>query len=199
MPLLLAGLGAVAGVASLVGEWLVMTVPDGGPGPDSSIEVPAGLSEVGGFGVGYLVGLLGLVCIVALALRGTAAIRPNARLAGLTLTGALLALLIAAATTLDDPAQRSLLYTAQEGFRAEYGRGLVMAFVACLLLGAALRLPAAALDGGPAGPAADDDLAGGAGRGWRRRQEPIEEDGRSEPADLTVTSAVPFAHPEPPR
>ncbi|MET8305726.1 hypothetical protein [Micromonospora sp. NPDC005173] len=204
VPLLLAGLGAVAGVASLVGEWLVMTVPDGGPDGNTAIEVPAGLSEVGGFGVGYLVGLLGLVCIVALALRGTAAVRPNARLAGLTLAGALLALLVAAVATLDDPAQRSLLYSSQDGFRAEYGRGLVMAFVACVLLGVALRLapaaPAApeAPDAGPAeGDRAGDD---GTGRGWRRRRDPdpIDEDGRPAPADLTVTSAVPFAHPEPP-
>ncbi|MEV4654491.1 hypothetical protein [Micromonospora sp. NPDC049301] len=200
LPLLLAVLGAVAGVASLVGEWLVMTLPDGGPDGNSSIEVPAGLSEVGGFGVGYLVGLLGLVCLVALALRGTASVRPNARLAGLTLAGALLALLVAAVATLDDPAQRSLLYSAQDGFRAEYGRGLVMAFVACVLLGVALRLaPAAAPPGPAAGPDGDGPTGDDAtGRGWRRRRDrdPVDEDGPPAPADLTVTPAAPFARPE---
>ncbi|MBQ0903661.1 hypothetical protein [Micromonospora sp. U21] len=201
LPLLLAGLGAVAGVASLVGEWLVMTLPNGGPEGNSTIEVRVGVSEVGGLGVGYLVGLLGLVCTVALALRGTAAVRPNARLAGLTLTGALLALLAAATGTLDDPGQRSLYYSPQDGFGVEYGRGLVMAFTACVLLGLALRLAAAAPIGAPAGPAADD--RGGddaAGRGWRRRRDrdPVDEDGPPAPADLTVTSAVPFARPEPP-
>ncbi|MCO1596274.1 hypothetical protein M8C17_14020 [Micromonospora sp. RHAY321] len=197
LPLLLAALGAVAGVASLVGEWLVMTVPDAGPDGNSAIEVPAGLSEVGGFGVGYLVGLLGLVCVLALALRGTAAVRPNARLVGLTLVGALLALLVAAVATLDDPAQRSFLFSAQDGFRAEYGRGLVMAFVACVLLGVALWLAPTA-SGGPAeDDGADDDTVG---RGWRRRRDrdPIDEDGRAAPADLTVTPAVPFARPESP-
>ncbi|MFF0368783.1 hypothetical protein [Micromonospora sp. NPDC005087] len=201
LPLLLAGLGAVAGVASLVGEWLVMTMPNGGPEGNTTIEVPVGVSEVGGLGVGYLVGLLGLVCTVALALRGTATVRPNARLAGLTLAGALLALLAVATGTLDDPSERSLYYSPQDGFGVEYGRGLVMAFIACVLLGLALRLPAAAAIGAPAGPAEDDRAGdGAAGRGWRRRRDrgPIDEDGPPPPADLTVTSAAPFARPEPP-
>ncbi|SCE87535.1 hypothetical protein GA0070607_2656 [Micromonospora coriariae] len=200
LPVLLAGLGAVAGVASLVGEWLVMTVPNGGPEGNTTIEVPAGVSEVGGLGVGYLVGLLGLVCTVALALRGTAAVRPNARLAGLTLVGALLALLAAATVTLDDPGERNLFYSPQEGFKVEYGRGMVMAFTACVLLGLALRLAEAAPIGAQAGPTEDDRAGdGAAGRGWRRRRDrdPID-DGPPPPADLTVTSAAPFARPEPP-
>ncbi|MBM0232122.1 hypothetical protein JNW91_09770 [Micromonospora sp. STR1_7] len=194
LPLLAAGLGAVAGVASMVGEWLVMTLPNGGPEGTSSIEVPAGVSEIGGFGVGYLVGLLVLVCAVALALRGTAAVRQNARLVGLTLAGALLALLVAATATLNDPGQRNFFYSPQDGFRAEYGRGLVMAFVACVLFAAALRLaPSAPVDDEEAGDAS-------AGWGWRRRQrDPVEaEDGLPAPADLTVTSATPFARPEHP-
>ncbi|SIN27075.1 hypothetical protein [Micromonospora cremea] len=201
VPLLLAGLGAVAGVASLVGEWLVMTLPNSGPEGNTTIEVPVGISEVGGLGVGYLVGLLGLVCAVALALRGTAAVRPNARVAGLTLTGALLALLAAATGTLDDPGQRSVYFSPQDGFEVEYGRGLVMAFVACVLLGLALRLAAAAPIGAPAGPM-EDDRAGddAAGWGWRRRRDrdPVDEDDLPAPADLTVAPAVPFARPEPP-
>ncbi|PWR13585.1 hypothetical protein DKT68_00880, partial [Micromonospora acroterricola] len=186
LPLLLAGLGAVAGVASLVGEWLVMTLPNGGPEGNSTIEVPVGVSEVGGLGVGYLVGLLGLVCTVALALRGTAAVRPNARLVGLTLAGALLALLAAATGTLDDPGERSLYYSPQDGFGVEYGRGLVMAFTACVLLGVALRLAPAAPTGTPTGPAEDDRVADTtAGRGWRRRRDrdPVDEDGLPAPAD----------------
>ncbi|MGI5524601.1 hypothetical protein ACQEUX_27200 [Micromonospora sp. CA-259024] len=201
LPLLLAGLGAVAGVASLVGEWLVMSLPNGGPEGDATIEVPAGVSEVGGFGVGYLVGLLGLVCTVALALRGTAAVRPNARLAGLTLAGALLALLVAATATLNDPGQRNFFYSPQDGFRAEYGRGLVMAFAACVLLGAALRLAPAAAPGALTGPSEDDRPGdGSATRSWRRRRDrdPVEEDGLPAPADLTVTPAAPFARPETP-
>ncbi|MEU7840815.1 hypothetical protein AB0B39_07585 [Micromonospora sp. NPDC049114] len=193
LPLLLAGLGAVAGVASLLGEWLVMTLPNGGPVGSTSIDVPAGVSDIGGFGIGYLVGLLGLVCTVALALRGTAAVRPNARLVGFTLSGALLALLVAATATLDDPGQRNFFYESEDNFRVEYGRGLVMAFVACVLLAAALRLA-------PNTPAEDDGSASTRGQGWHRRHlAPVErEDGPPAPADLTVTAAPPFARPQHP-
>ncbi|MDG4806849.1 hypothetical protein O7634_08800 [Micromonospora sp. WMMD1120] len=197
LPVLLAALGAVAGVASLVGEWLVMIVPNSGPVGTATIEVPAGVSEIGGFGVGYLVGLLGLVCAVALALRGTAAARPNARLAGLTLAGALLAMLIAAATTLDGPSQLNFFYSQQDDFRTDYGRGLVLAFVACVLLAVALRLA-------PATPveAAGDDRPGltppSRATRPRRGRDPIDEDGLPAPADLTVTPTAPFTHPTPP-
>src|SRR5688500_18735832 len=92
LPLVPAGLGAAAGFASLVGEWLVMTVPGGGPEGDTPVRVPGGVADVGGFGVGYLVGLLALVVGVALALRGTTAVRHNARVAGLALAVALLGL-----------------------------------------------------------------------------------------------------------
>ncbi|MFD6681169.1 hypothetical protein [Micromonospora parva] len=200
LPLLLAGLGAVAAIASLLGEWLVMSLPNGGPEGNSTIEVPAGVSEVGGFGVGYLVGLLGLVCTVVLALRGTAAVRPNARLAGLALAGALLALLVAATATLDDPSQRDFFYSPDDGFRAEYGRGLVMAFAACVLFAAALRLTPAAPTGAFGPPDEDRPADGPAPRPWRRRRnpDPIEE-GLPAPADLTVTPAAPFTRPDPQR
>ncbi|NJC15566.1 hypothetical protein F4558_005392 [Micromonospora profundi] len=201
LPLLLAGLGGVAGVASLIGEWLVMTLPNSGPVGTSTIDVPAGVSDIGGFGVGYLVGLLGLVCTVALALRGTASVRQNARLMGLALAGSLLALLIAATATLNDSGQRTYFYAPQDGFRVEYGRGLVMAFVACVLLGAALRLAPSAPEQVQAGPTADHHPDDGAPeRGWRRRRDRTStpEDGLPAPADLTVTSAAPFTHPQPP-
>ncbi|RAN97240.1 hypothetical protein GAR05_03740 [Micromonospora saelicesensis] len=199
LPLLLAGLGAVAAIASLVGEWLVMSLPNGGPEGNTTIKVPAGVSEVGAFGVGYLVGLLALVCTVALTLRGTAAVRPNARLAGLTLAGALLALLVAATASLDNPGQRSFFYSPQDGFQVEYGRGLVMAFVACVLFAAALRLTPAAPPGVFAGPPDNDRPADApAPRPWRRRRDPDPiEDGLPAPADLTVTPAAPFARPDP--
>ncbi|MET8525370.1 hypothetical protein [Micromonospora sp. NPDC005172] len=200
LPLLLAGLGAVAGVASMLGEWVVTTMPNAGPDGTSTIEVPAGVSEVGGFGIAYLAGLLGLACAVALALGGTATVRTNARLAGITLAGALLALLVAATATFDDLSERTLLYSAQEGFRVEYGRGLVLAFVTCVLFAAALRLawavPASTSAGQP-----DDDASADvpAMRSWRRHRDPVPGDGGlPAPADLTVQPATPFARPEHP-
>lgn len=197
LPLLLAGLGAVAAIASLVGEWLVMNLPNGGPEGNAAFEVPAGVSEVGGFGVGYLVGLLALVCAVALTLRGTAAVRPNARLAGLTLAGALLALLLAATASLDNPGQRNFFSSLEEGFHVEYGRGLVMAFVACVLFAAALRLAPAAPPSAFGPPDEDRPADPPAPRSWRRRDPGPIEDGLPAPADLTVTPAAPFARPDP--
>ncbi|MGC4853664.1 hypothetical protein ACLQ24_09735 [Micromonospora sp. DT4] len=199
LPLLLAGLGAVAGIASMIGEWVLTTLPNGGPDGTSTIEVPASVSEVGGFGVAYLAGLLGLSCAVALALGGTAAVRANARLVGLTLAGALLALLVAATATLDDLGERSLLYSSQDGFRIEYGRGLVLAFVTCILFAAALRLTWAVPTGTSTGPPDDDARADvPVMRSWRRRDPSPFDDGPPAPADLTVEPATPFARPDNP-
>ncbi|MCI4063330.1 hypothetical protein MRQ36_12390 [Micromonospora sp. R77] len=202
LPPVLAGLGAVAAVASLVGEWLVMTVPNGGPEGNTPIRVPAGVSDVAGFGVGYLVGLLGLAVAVALALSGTAAVRRNARVAGLGLAAALLAVLTATALSLDDSGQRTLFYSSEEGFRVEYGRGLVTAFLATALLAAALHLSgrSTAEPVGPAAEGADDgsDPAEPPPVHRRRRARSVDERPPA-PADLTVEPTVPFARLEPPR
>lgn len=69
-----------------------------------------------------------------------------------------------------------------------------MAFAACVLLGAALRLA-------PAGTPEDDQPGDApAARAWRRRRDrdPVQEDGLPAPADLTVTPAAPFARPDTP-
>ncbi len=191
LPPVLAGLGAVAAVASLLGEWLVITVPNGGPDGTGSIRVPGGVANVGGFGVGYLVGLLGLAGAVALALRGTAAARQNARVAGLGLAGAVLAVLTA--FFLDDPGQRTLFYSSENGFRVEYGRGLVSAFVATALLAAVLYLSGRAAGPGPDGePGATEN-----GRPVPGRRRSREDELPPAPADLTVEPTVPFARPEP--
>ncbi|BCL14796.1 hypothetical protein [Micromonospora sagamiensis] len=154
LPVVLVGLGGAAALASLMGEWLVMTLPENGPEGSGRLRVPSGVSEVGGFGVTYLVGLLGLAGAAALALGGTRDARRNARVLGSGLAVALLALLVAAAVSLDDSTRRSLFYSADSGFQVEYGRGLVMAFVAVALLGSALRLSGSA-DRGPGQEAGD--------------------------------------------
>ncbi|OKI57941.1 hypothetical protein [Micromonospora sp. CB01531] len=195
LPPVLAGLGAVAAVASLIGEWLVMTIPNGGPEGNTMIRVPGGVGDVGGFGVGYLVGLLGLAGAVALALRGTGAARQNARVAGLGLAAAVFALLTAAAVTLDDSGQRTLFYSPEDGFRVDYGRGLVTAFVATVLFAAALHLSGRAMAAMPAGedvPGAGSPPADRDRRGRRRSAD----DELPAPADLTVQPTTPFARPE---
>ena len=203
LPMVLAGLGAVAAVASLIGEWFVMTVPNGGPEGNTTIQVPGGVAGVGGFGVAYLVGLLGLAGAVALALRGTPEVRHNARVVGLALAAAVLAVLIATSLSLDDSDQRGLFYPFQEGFRVDYGRGLVTAFLAALLLAAALQLSGRvpAKQPGESSTELDDGAEpedGPATSGWRRRRERSVDDRPPAPTDLTVEPTVPFARPEPP-
>ncbi|NJP30496.1 hypothetical protein [Micromonospora thermarum] len=192
LPFVLAGLGAAAGLASLIGEWVVLTMPAAGP-DGGSLRLPEGVSNVGGFGGAYLAGLLALVVAVALALRGTGSARPNARTAGLALAGALLAVLTATAVTIGDADMRALYYGGQDGFAIEYGRGLVAAFLACALLGAAL-LPT------PSAAAPAGETESGEPIPPPRRRSRRDDPGESlpPPADLTVGPAIPFTRPEPP-
>ncbi|BCJ59504.1 hypothetical protein [Micromonospora endophytica] len=188
VPLLLAGLGAVAALASLLGEWVTITLPTGGGDGVTPVEMPSGVSEIGGLGVGYLVGILLLGVVVALALRGTPAVRANARVAGLALAVGLGALLVATVVTLDDNRQLPF-YSPEDGLKIEHGRGLVMAFAAVLLFAATLAR--AARDGASAGPERHP-------RRDRSRTDDPERDEDRPPADLTVTPTLPFAREAPP-
>ncbi|PWU61221.1 hypothetical protein DLE60_06850 [Micromonospora globispora] len=124
-------------------------------------------------------------------------------MAGLALAAAVLAVLTATALSLDDSDQRALFYSSEEGFRVDYGRGLVTAFLAALLLAAALHLsgkvpakqPGESLTQPEDGAEPED---GPATSGWRRRRERFVDDRPPAPTDLTVEPTVPFARPEPP-
>ncbi|MEU0152284.1 hypothetical protein [Micromonospora fulviviridis] len=202
LPPVLAGLGAVAAVASLIGEWLVMTVPDEGPDGSTTVRLPSGVAQVGGFGVAYLVGLLGLAAAVALALRGAPAVRQHARLAGLGLAAALLAVLVATASSLQELGQRALFFPPEQRLQVEHGRGLVTAFLSTLLLAATLHLSGRS-DAEPADragePGAEPATGPADGRSGRGRRRPAEDEMPPAPADLSVQPTTPFAHPEPPR
>jgi len=201
-----AGLGAVAVLASLAGEWTITTLANHEPtGELSSVRVPAGLAEVGAFGVGYLVGMLGIVSALALTLVGAApTVRHDARVVGLVLAGGLLGMLAAMTSSLGD--ERRGLPLSDGGFRVEPGRGLVMAFVGTAVLGLALYLAGRIThrsDGGgrrwrspkPEFGAGTDQVEvdpGGRDPGGR------DPDGRDRagPADLTVSPTAPFARPD---
>ncbi|WP_341718181.1 hypothetical protein QQG74_31205 [Micromonospora sp. FIMYZ51] len=190
LPLLLAGLGAVAALLSLIGEWVTITLPSGEGEGVTPVEMASGVTEIGGLGVGYVVGILLLGSVVALALRGTTAVRVNARVGGLALATGLLAVLAATAVTFDENRQIPF-YSAEDGFKIEHGRGLVMAFGAVLLFAAALARAVPRSADASAEPAKQP-------RRTRSRQDDAEPDDDRPPVDLTVTPTVPFAREAPP-
>lgn len=185
VPVLLAGLGAVAALASLLGEWSTITVPNGGPEPQTPLRLTSGVADIG-LGPAYVVGLLALATAVALALRGTDSVRANARLAGLTLAVGVLALLATIAVSLDDTTRRTMFYNTEWTFVVAYERGLIVAVVAVGLFAAALLRTSP----GPAGARSASD---GPRPGNRRSSEEAEPEDRHPPADITVTPTVPFA------
>ncbi|WP_431935211.1 hypothetical protein [Micromonospora sp. RP3T] len=194
LPPVLAGLGAVAALASLIGEWLVITVPDEGEDGNTTFRLPSGVAEIGGFGAAYLVGLLGLSVAVALALRGAPAVRQHARIAGLGLAATLLGVLVATASSLQPLARRILFFPVERDIQVEHGRGLVTAFLAVALLAVALHLAGRATDQAGVEAAPDDETPDD--RPFRRRRRARDDEAPPAPADLTVEPTVPFAGPE---
>ncbi|GIJ10666.1 hypothetical protein ACFFMR_15625 [Micromonospora andamanensis] len=190
IPVLLAGLGAVAALASLLGEWSTITIPNGGPDPETSLQVTSGVANLG-LGPAYLVGLLALGVAVALALRGTDPVRANARVAGLALVAGMLALLATTAVSLGDTMRRSMYFNPELTFVVEYERGLIVAFVAVGLFAAALARTSP-------GAAEARQVSDGSRRRSRRPSEEAEPEGDRPPADITVTPTVPFAREAPP-
>ncbi|GIJ42336.1 hypothetical protein [Micromonospora andamanensis] len=189
VPVLLAGLGAVAALASLLGEWSTITVPNGGPDPETPLQVTRGVADIG-LGPAYLIGLLALGVAVALALRGTDSVRANARVAGLALVAGVLALLATTAVSLDDTIRRSMFYNTELTFVVEYERGLIVAFVAVGLFAAALART-------PPGSAEARQVSDGSRRRGRPPSEETEPEGDRPPVEITVTPTVPFAREAP--
>ncbi|MGX6604666.1 hypothetical protein ACWKSP_21425 [Micromonosporaceae bacterium Da 78-11] len=202
MPLA-AGLGAVAAFASLISEWQVTTM-DGAVYESGTIGdkiIPADLGDLGALGTGYLVALFPLVAAVVLTMFGPAAGRRYARLAGLSVGGTLLGLLLALAVTLGRQSRViSRVYTMEldgDQVSVTYGRGLWCAFFAVLATLAALYLagrhtPVATIEDGPDEPSAAEPPAVWS---WRRPRSVDEESVLDEPFELTVSSAPPFTAP----
>ncbi|MFJ5667689.1 hypothetical protein [Micromonospora sp. LA-10] len=194
LPTVLAGLATVAAIASLIGEWLIITVPAEARDDDAPTRLTSGISEIGGFGVAYLVGLLGLSVALALALRGAPAVRRHAALAGLGLSAGVLGVLVATAASLQQLARRILFFVGDQRLDVEHGRGLATAFLAVALLAAALHLA-----GRPAGDAPVEDEESDDDRPDdrpARRSRAGADDLPPAPADLTVQPTVPFADPD---
>ncbi|MFG1748258.1 hypothetical protein ACGFJ4_29170 [Micromonospora chalcea] len=193
LPTVLAGLATVAAVASLIGEWLIITVPAEARDDDAPTRLTSGISEIGAFGVAYLVGLLGLSVALALALRGAPAVRRHAALAGLGLSAGVLGVLVATAASLEQLARRILFFVGDQRLDVEHGRGLVTAFLAVALLAAALHLASRSAGDTPADEEPDHDHPDDR-HAWRGRA--ATDDLPPAPADLTVQPTVPFADPD---
>lgn len=201
LPLVLAGLGAVAGLASLTQTWLVRHLPPLNP-DGGAFQIRETVDRTGGLGLVYLVGILGLAVAVALALYGTGAGRSNARIAGSALAAALLAVLVAGMTTIDNQ-DGSADYFPGQAASIEYGRGMVAALLTCALLGAAVLLAPAAgrPEPGPGAATPEDGAAAledGAAASARRPRAPrrTAADDLPPPADLTVRPTAPFVRPD---
>jgi hypothetical protein len=206
----LAGIGAVAVFASLVGEWTIMTVPNVGADGGTTARAPGGVSDATNFGAAYLFGIFGVTCCLALILFGTPTVRRNVRVVGLAIAGVVLAILAAATLTLDDTSRLGL-YGPDSGLRIDYGRGLMMAYVGTAILGLALYFAGRLGQPGPVpaghpsvAPRDDPDHPDGetaAAFSWRRRPgtgAPDDDELDSAPRDLTVGPITPFAAPESP-
>lgn len=194
-----AGLGAVTVFVSLLSDWQMtsVNVEDTGLGAQTTQDVSAGLTDLGSWGTGYLMGVFGLVACLALVLFGAPAVRRHARLAGLGVSGALLALLVAVAVELGrNSLVYPVFYIVPQEPAVSYRPGVYLAFLGVAGLGLALylagRLPA------PSGTVdtGTGDRTESLWR-WRRRQASVEPRTEDEagPVDLTVSPAAPFVQP----
>lgn len=177
IPLLVAGLAAVAAFGSLISEWQTTTLDGLGLGDETQTParvMPTDLPDLGAIGAGYLGGLLVLTVAVVLTLAGPPAGRRYAQLTGFATGGLLLALLVALTPHLGETSMLIPRYYTVEltgdHVRVVLGRGVWCALVAVGIALVALRLPHRERPPRAAGPEATD-----------------------EPLELTITPTAPFA------
>jgi hypothetical protein len=141
------------------------------------------------WGSGYLLGLMGLLGLAALALFGTPNARPHARVAALGWSAGLLGLLVATALNLDDTSNVLGFSYPMAGSEAQYtfsyGPGLFLALGGVVAVGAAVYLS----ERRPAHAPTRPPKAAEAPEAPVAAEEPI-----PGPVDLTVTPAAPFVH-----
>ncbi|WP_203710584.1 hypothetical protein [Asanoa siamensis] len=201
---LLAGavLAAAAGFVSLVATWYSMTMPVGEPDPTtgqpSDQALPFTVTDLGVLGNAYVLGLLLLAVTVVLTLFGPPPGRRYTRLAGISLAGGLVGVLVALTSSLGKSMERNFFYGSEGTFEVDTTTGLYAAYLAVVLAGSVLvavgRLSFADLP-----PAAAPAAHPGADWAWQRprqvRDEMADEVAAAAPLDLTVQPSRPFARP----
>lgn len=212
-PLAVAALGMAAVFGSLVVQWGRITIrslgPDGGP----TADISAAVTDLGGLGAGYVIGVLGVTGLAALAIFGTPLARSNARIAGAATAGGVLVVLIAATVSLDAAVRRTYVpIWPQIDLQVAYGRGLVLAYLATAAMGLALYLAGRSDGGSPAAGSAAGSAADSAGESaaepgtatdevppgsiGRPRSLPDQSRTEADVRDVTVRPTAPFARPE---
>lgn len=191
--------GSIAAFASLVSDWQALA--DGfGVGPGRP-EVSVGLGLVWVWGGGWVLGALVLGACTGLALLGPGTARAGARAVGLAAGGVLLPYLTAAAVALGRTNQ-SLFTMGNPQAEVELGPAVPLAFLATVLLSAALwlapRMTAiwplrAAQAAQPDQPDQPDQAP--APRSFRRPGRVAERPGPDAPPDITVEPTEPWVAP----
>ncbi|MBB4696164.1 hypothetical protein [Paractinoplanes abujensis] len=199
---LAAALAALAALVSVLSEWQVTVVDADTIGNASGIRtVASSLDDLGVLGIGYVLGLFLLVPVLVLTLFGPPAARRTFRLAGLSVAGTLLGVLLAVAARLTsesyliDPIYRIAFDGAETTL--SYGRGVWCAFAAVLLAVTALYLSGRHLTSDPAAvpetfEVSSADIPPAAVWSWRRPAPSREEQPEGDALDLTVAPAQPF-------
>jgi hypothetical protein len=191
----IAGLGAVAVFVSMFSPWQ-LTLANVSLASDDGVQMrlSAGLTELGSLGSGYLMGVFAVAACTALVLFGAPPVRQHARLAGLGVSGALFALVIALGVQLS---QHSVVVREEVLGRqpdTSYRTGMYLAFAGVAALGVALylagRLPAPVHGDAEAGAEAKEPSL------WRWPRRPAKPAAGADvpppPADLTVSPTTPF-------
>jgi hypothetical protein len=191
-PLAVAALGLAAVFGSLVSPWATMRIRETSGTQFEPNEIVTGAADTG-IGTGYLVGVLAVVALTAMAIFGTRQVRHNARVAGMATAAGLLVLLVAATASFENTARQRFLFGPQFEIDARYDLGLTLAYAGAAALGLALYLAARSWGRSPApddgNPGEPDDAGERRPRqGWVEPDESVR--------DVTVLPAPPFANPE---
>jgi hypothetical protein len=191
----LAGLGAVAAFVSLISPWQVTTVQFSQFGTATTAEVSAGVTDLGSWGPAYLLGVFAVAACAALVLFGAPAMRQHARLAGLAVSGALFAMVLALVAELSRDSLVYPIFLVEREPDPSARSGVYLALVGVAAVGGALYLAGRL----PAPAHADEDAEGAAATNslwrWRRNGKvAADPDEPPPPADLTVMPTRPFIH-----
>ncbi|WP_127499108.1 hypothetical protein [Actinoplanes solisilvae] len=192
---LAAALAALAALVSVLSEWQVTTLDASALGVGGGERIlPSGIDDLGALGIGFVLSLFLVVPTVVLTLFGPPGGRRYARLAGLSVAGTQLGLLLAVASVLGsesyviDPVYRVALKGNETTLT--YGRGLWCAFVAVLFALAALFLAGRHSSNAEPPVVTEEDSP----TVWSWRRPPTSEDDQAgdESLDLTVSPSQPF-------